>query len=86
MGVPIGAAAHAAIPARVRVVVDAAEAARVRALVTVKADVKIVVVAAVVAAVLRKLFGMYLIFWSKHEAIEQASNSAYCLEQSHRRH
>lgn len=80
LDVLIGAAVHAAIPARVRVVVDAAEAARVRALWAVKATVNMVVAGAVVAEVLRKLFEMYLIFWSEHEAIEQASNSADCLE------
>ena len=48
-GVPVGAAAHAEIPARVRVVVDAVEAAWVRAPGTVKATVKMAV--AVVADV-----------------------------------
>lgn len=43
LDVLIGAAVHAAIPARVRVVVDAAEAARVRALGTVNATVKMAV-------------------------------------------
>ena len=44
---PAGAARHAAIPARVRVVVDAAEAAEVRALGTVNAPVKMTVMAVV---------------------------------------
>ena len=51
---PVGAAAHVAIPARVRVVVDAAEVARVRVLGTVKADVKMVVVGAADVAELRE--------------------------------
>ena len=42
----MGAAAHAAIPARARVVVDAAEAAWARVLGTVKETVKMVVVGA----------------------------------------
>lgn len=63
-GVPVGAAAHVAIHARVRVVVDAVEAARVRALVTVKADVKMVVVGAADVAEHRKS-------WTAFNLLEQ---------------
>ena len=54
LGVPIGVAAHAAIPARVRVVVDAAEAARVRVVVDAAEAVKMTVAGAADVAGLRK--------------------------------
>lgn len=64
LGVPMGAAIHAVNPARVRVVVDAVEAAWVRALGTVKATVKMAV--AVVADVegLRE-------YWTVFNLLEQ---------------
>lgn len=50
LGVPMCAAAHAAIPARVRAAVDAVEVARARVLGTVKDTVKMVVVGAATVA------------------------------------
>ena len=64
LGVPMGAAAHAAIPARVRVAVDAAEVARARVLGTVKETVKMVVVGAADVAEHRE-------FWTAFNLLEQ---------------
>ena len=54
LGVPMGAAAHAAIPARVHAAVDAVEPAEVRVLGAVKETVKMAVAGAADVAGLRK--------------------------------
>lgn len=50
LGVPMGAAVHAAIPARVHAAVDAVEPAEVRVLGAVNAPVKMTVMAVVTLA------------------------------------
>uniref|UniRef100_UPI0040257785 hypothetical protein n=1 Tax=Dialister sp. TaxID=1955814 RepID=UPI0040257785 len=64
-GAPVGAVRRVEVPARAHAAVVVQGLVQAVALVaeeTVQAGVR----AAVVAAVLRKLFEMYLIFWSKH--------------------
>ena len=89
LGVPMGAAAHVAIPARVRAAVGAVEDARLRVLQTVRTAVKIAVgpIAATAAAVRgssaaehRKSLTAFITFWSKHEANKQTSDTANCSE------